>query len=414
MSNPGPALSAALPEKLRFVARQPILDRQERVYGYEILFRDGLENVCRTDDPDQACRSTLDRSLLIGLDQLCDGKRAFLNCTREVLLQDFVRLFAPEAIVVEVLETTTCDEAVVEVCRRLRSSNYQLALDDFVPKDPRKALLPVANWLKVDWPRVTPKDCRALIAEHRRPGLCLLAEKIETREDFQLALDMGFDYFQGYFFAKPAIIATEEIPANKLNALQLLRAVSRKVLDLKEVEKLIKLDASLCYRLLRYLNSPLFFFATEIRSVRHALMVLGEVQVRKWISLVVVLDAGRDSSNILLSTALARARFCELAGAEIRHIEGDFFFLGLMSLIDAILSVPMAAVVERMPLLPEVKQALLGEPSRLLPILQLACAEEGGKFERSHALSKALGIDHESIRDLYWQSVMWAREASRT
>ena len=247
----------------------------------------------------------------MGLDQLCERAIGFFNCTRETLMNDYMTLLPKERVVLELLETIVPDREVMEACTRLKAAGYRLALDDFIANDPRRVMVPLADMIKVDWLETTPEQCRVLIAEHSRPDLMFLAEKIETPGDLKTAMDLGFHYFQGYFFQKPVILHTREIAPVQIHALCLMREVSKSVVDMGEVEKQIKADASLCYRLLRYLNSSAFFFNAEIRSVRHALMVLGEKQIRKWVALVVTLHAGAAASTELIRTALTRARFCE-------------------------------------------------------------------------------------------------------
>ena len=399
------------PQGVRFVARQPIFDRQRRLFGYELLFRDSWENSFCGKDADIACRSTLDSSLLMGLDLLCEHAIGFFNCTRETLMNDYMTLLPKERVVLEILETVIPDPEVMEACTRLKTAGYRIALDDIVAHDPRRVMIPLADMLKVDWLATTQDECRALIAEHSRPDLMFLAEKIETPEDLKAAMEMGFHYFQGYFFQKPVILQTREIAPLQVHALCLLREVSKPIVDMGEVEKQIKADASLCYRLLRYLNSSAFFFNSEIRSVRHALMVLGEKQIRKWVALVVALHAGAAASTELVRTALTRARFCESLAPYCSNGSEDLFFLGLMSLLDVILEVPLSEVLERVPISQEIKAALLGEPSPLSVPFDLALAQETGNWDRMRDLALQLHIDEEVVSSLYWRAVAWAKDA---
>jgi len=195
-------------EDFRFVARQPILTREQQVFGYELLFRDGVENFFQAKDSEAAARSTLDSSLLMGLDVLCDGRRAFINCTRDLLLKDCMTLLPSGQAVVEVLETVEPDDLVIAACERLKVAGYLIALDDVVTNDPRQALIPLADILKVDFARTTV-DERAALVKGNGPYRCrMLAEKVETREDFFVARDMGFVYFQGYYFRHPEVLKT--------------------------------------------------------------------------------------------------------------------------------------------------------------------------------------------------------------
>ena len=400
------------PQGLRFVARQPIFDRQKRLFGYELLFRNSWQNSFgAAQDADIARRSTLDSSLLMGLDQLCEQAIGFFNCTRETLLNDYMTLLPKERVVLEILETITPDQEVMDSCIRLKTAGYRIALDDFIAHDPRRVMIPLADMLKVDWMATTPDECRALVKEHSRPDLMFLAEKIETPADLKTAMEIGFHYFQGYFFQKPVILQTREISPLQIHALSLLREVSKPTIDLNEVERQIKSDASLVYRLLRYLNSSAFFFTAEIRSVRHALMVLGEKQIRKWVALVVTLHAGAAASTELIRTALTRARFCESLAPHGAGGSEDLFFLGLMSLLDVILEVPLAELLERVPISQEIKAALLGEPSPLAPSFELALAEETGSWTRCAELAQQMQLDEAAVSASYWRAVAWAKDA---
>jgi c-di-GMP-related signal transduction protein len=396
----------------QFVARQPILTTDEKVFGYELLFRDGIEDFFRSPDSDAASRSTLNTSMLLGLDVLCDGRRAFVNCTRDILLKDYVTLLPSGQTVVEILETVPADDLVVAACRRLKEAGYMIALDDFGPDDPREALSDLADIIKVDL-RVTSADDAAAMVQRYGPWRCrLLAEKVETREEFLASKKAGFLYFQGYFFRRPEIVTAHEIPANRLNYLRMLTAVSQPELDVREIENLVKGEASLCYRLLRYLNSAAFGFAAEIHSVRHALSILGEREVRRWIRLVASLGAGQGKSSDLVLSALVRARFCELLSPKIQHGDSDLFLMGMLSLMDTILEIPMRQVLDNVPIDQECKAALLGVTSRLRPFYQLMLAQESGEWVVVKELGAQLQLSESDVSDGYWQAMQWARQVS--
>jgi len=404
--------SASANAGLRFVARQPIFDRSEKVFGYELLFRDGIEDYFRASDADAASRSTVDSSLLMGLDVLCDGRRAFINCTRDVLLNDHVTLLPSEQTIVEVLESVEADGLVLAACQRLKEAGYLIALDDFVANDPREPLTDLADILKVDFKRTTVEERGAMIKRYG-PWRCrMLAEKVETHEEFHLARNQGFLYFQGYFFRKPEIMTAHEIPANRINYLRMLQAVSRAELDLREVENVLKSEASLCYRLLRYMNSAVFGFGTEIHSVRHALSLIGEREIRRWVRLVAAVGAGQQKSSELVLCALTRARFCELLAPKVQHGDSDLFFLGLLSLMDVILEMPMASVLEKVSVDHETKAVLLGSINHLRPLYQLMLAQESGAWDQTTGLAQQLHLSESGVAESYWQAMQWTRTVS--
>jgi c-di-GMP-related signal transduction protein len=410
---PGQSGAAAKPSQLlRYVARQPILALDERVYGYELLFRDGVEDYFRNPDSEAASRGTLDTSLLMGLDVLCDGRRAFINCTRDVLLKDYITLLAPQQAAIEILETVPVDDLVVAACQRLKEAGYVIALDDFAVNDPRESLTSVADIIKVDVRTTSPEDCAAMVKRYTPKRCQMLAEKVETQEEFAVAKKAGFSYFQGYFFRRPELMQAREIPASRVNYLRLLQALSRPELEPRELEDAIKGEASLCYRLLRYLNSAAFGFRTEIKSIRHALAILGEREVRRWLRLVATLSAGQNKPSDLVLSALVRARFCELLAPQVKHGESDLFLVGLLSLMDAILELPMGVVLEGISVDSETKSVLLGQPGLLSPVYQLMLAQEAGNWQGVTTANTQLHLPDTVIAECHWKAMQWARDVT--
>ena len=402
--------SAAAKKRTRYAARQPILTSDEKVYGYELLFRDGMENYFSSPNPDAATRSVLDTSTLLGLDVLCDGRCAFINCTREILLKDYVTLLPPEQLVVEILETVPPDEQVRAACHRLKKAGYKIALDDFAVNDPRESLTDLADIIKVDTRQTSVEDCIGMVKRYGSQRCHMLAEKVETREEFVVAKSAGFSYFQGYFFRKPELMQAHEIPANGAIYLQLLRAISRPEWDPHEMEETIKREASLTYRLLRYLNSAAFGLRNEIHSLRHALTILGEHEVHRWVRLAATLSAGQDRPSDLVLSALVRARFIELLGSKVDHGSSDLFLVGLLSLMDAILEVPMYVVVDGIPLDRETRAVLMGDNSQLSPVYQLVIAQEDAEWQKVTSLSAQLHLPEDFVAESHWNAMQWAHE----
>ena len=401
--------SLAIPGQ-RFVARQPVLDRAQHVFGYEILFRNGVENYFNAD-PDLAARSTLDSSLLFGINALCDNRRAFINCTREVLFKDMITLLPPSQTVAEILETVEPEDRVVAACKRLKAAGYLIALDDFAPNDPRIPLCEFADFLKIDVRATRPEERAAMMRRFASPKCKMLAEKVESPQEFQQACEMGFSYFQGYFFCRPELVIGREVPASRIHYLRLLEMVSRAELDLSELERMLKQEASISYRLLRYLNSPVFGFSLEIKSIRHAMAVLGEREIRRWVRLAVTVGAAEQRCSELVLMGLTRARYCELLSGRLRS-KSDLFLLGLLSVMDAILEVTMDSLLEQLPVEREIKAVLLGQKSALRPLYQLMLAQESGEWEESSRLAHQLSLTEEDVSSTWWQALQWAQEAT--
>ena len=394
----------------RFVARQPIFDRAQNVFGYEILFRNGVEDFFNAD-PELAARSTLDSSLLYGINQLCDNRRAFVNCTREVLFKDLITLLPPSQTVAEILETVEPEDRVIAACKRLKAAGYLIALDDFGLNDPRLPLCEFADTIKVDIRATKLEERAGMMRRFGSPKCTMLAEKLETPHEFHQAREMGFTYFQGYFFCRPEIVVGREVPASRLHYVRLLEMVSRREMDMRELERMLKQEASISYRLLRYLNSPVFGFALEIKSIRHAMAVLGEREMRRWVRLVVTVGAAEQTCSELVLMGLARARFCELLSNRLQT-NTDLFLMGLLSMMDAILEVSMEVLLEQLPVEHETKSALLGQKSTLRPLYQLMLAQESGEWSQSSALAKQLKLSDEEVASTWWQALQWAQEAT--
>lgn len=394
-----------------FVARQPILTRDEKIFGYEILFRDGTENYFHAFDGEAASRSVVDRSLLMGFDALCDGRRAFINCTRDTLLHEYITLLPSSHTVAEILETVVPDEMTIAKCLNLKAAGYLIALDDFPMNDPRQSLVDLADIIKVDLKLTPASELAAMMARYNVPGRRMLAEKVETYEEFVAAEKLGFFYFQGYFFRRPEMLAVSGVPENHAIYLLMIQAASRPELDLNEIENLIKKDPALCYRLLRYLNSAAFCLSGPIRSVRHALSMLGTQEMRRWMYLVALIGTSHNRPSDLVLSALVRARFGELIAGTLDCDASDFFLTGLLSLIDAILVIPMAQTLEIIPLDQAIKAVLLGnsELCSLSIAYQLMLALELGEWKTVRELAIQLRLTENQAAEMYWQAIQWAR-----
>jgi EAL and modified HD-GYP domain-containing signal transduction protein len=232
--------------------------------------------------------------------------------------------------------------------------------------------------------------------------------KVETREEFAAAKNAGFSLFQGYFFRKPEMMQGRNLPVSKVSCLRLLQAISRPDVEPAELENIIKGEPSLCYRLLRYLNSPAFGFAQEIRSVRHALAMLGDRELRRWVRLTATLFAAQNKPSDLVLSALVRARFCELVAPKIEISSGDVFLVGLLSLMDAILDVPMGVVLDGIAVEQEAKAVLLRQPSRLSPLYDLMLAQEQADWEAVIQLAAGLHVPENVVAECRWEAMQWA------
>jgi len=397
-----------------FLARQPIFDAREEVQAYELLFRSGLDNFFADVDPTQATAQVIEQcSHILGLDEIAPGKRVFINATRECLLGGHITLLPKERVAVEILETVEPDAEVIAACERLKAAGYELVLDDFVYEERYRPLMHVADMVKVDVLASEVERQRFMAEQCVTIGIPLVAEKVETREAFEQARDMGYSYFQGYFFCRPRIIRAKTIPGFRLNYLRLLKEVYRPELDFREIATIMEQEMALCYKLLRYLNSAWFGLKNRITSVAHAVTYLGEREFRKWAAVVVVANLAADEPDELVVHSLVRARFCEslspLFGMPARKQE--MFLMGMFSLIDVILGRPMEEAIADLPLATDVKLALLGEANRHRELYEYVLACERGDWETAHSRAAARNVDERMVPPLYREAVAWAHQA---
>jgi c-di-GMP-related signal transduction protein len=396
------------------VDRQAIFDRERRVHGYELLFRsEAGQNEFDGTEAGLATRQVLANSLLvIGLDNLVGAKKAFVNFGRGPLLQGWHASLPHASTVIELLETVEPDDEVLEACRNLRAAGYQIALDDFVFRPGCERLLEVADLVKIEIQSLPRPEQKLLVRSCRARGLQTLAEKVETHEEFEWARQSGYDFFQGYFFARPVMVRGRQIPAAKVHCLRLLQEAQSPELDFERLEKLILEDVSLSYQLLRYVNSPMFALTSRIRSIRQALVFFGENELRKWIALATLARTAEDKPGELIRHSLVRARFCESVARMVdKSLEQFAFLTGLFSLLDALIDRPLEETLSGMCLAPEIIAVLSGQAPAgdlLAGVYQLARAYEVADWLRVEEIAQQLGIPVSSLGEAYCAAAGWA------
>lgn len=393
-----------------FVARQPIFDCERRVVAYELLFRSSTENRFDGTDTTSASLQTLDTTLLgFGLETLLGDSLGFFNASQKLLVGEHWRVLPPASTVIEVLEMVEPDADIVRACRTAREAGYRIALDDFVYRSEYEALLPHTDYVKVDW-LATGRDERRAIVERMAPhGITMLAEKIETYDDFREAQADGYALFQGYFFCKPEVVSTTQVPASQASLARLIAEVNRPELDFDAVEAIIRQEVALSVKLLRYLRSAGLGWRHEVNSISQALRVLGTRESRRWASLVACAMMGNDKPAALVTTSLTRAQFCEEIGSRIPGInaQNDLFLVGLLSTLDALLDRPLPELLEKMPLAGEVTSALLDGEGPMGNCLAMVMAYDRGDWARVDTLIAETGIAPEVLPAAYRKSVAW-------
>lgn len=402
-----------------YVARQAIFDRKHHLYAYELLYRsDAVSNEFDGTEAASATAQVIANSLLsVGLENMLGGKKAFVNFDRTLLIGGFQAILPPDTLVVEILESVEPDTHVLEACGALRKQGYTIALDDFVQHPRQKALTDVAQMIKVDMRSTSRAEQQRLIQTYQPRGIAMLAEKVETHEEFEWARNAGYEYFQGYYFARPVVVRGRHIPAAKLACLRLLSEMQSSDLDFDRVQKLIAGDVALSFKLLRYANSALFAREAEIHTIHHALVILGESGIRHWAALAALPVLAKDKPGELIVHSLVRARFCErvlqLAGTT-RHQLG--FLMGLFSCLDALIDLPLAEALLQVNLAPELQGALLGTAPKddlFRNVFELVCHYEAGAWEAVATVTAALGVKGSDVAEAYSASALWAHQSLR-
>ena len=396
-----------------YVGRQPIFDRRMKVHGYELLFRSGLENACSATDGTVAARHMLHVAWLdLGLPSLVGHKLAFVNVTQDLLASGYVATLPAESIVVEILESVEPDDDLIQACQQLKQQGYVLALDDFIYRPELEPLMVLADIVKIGFGECDPAEQCAHVRRVVKPAPRLVAEKVETREDYAQAVSLEFDYFQGYFFQRPEIVTGRALTGSRLTYLKLIQEMSRPALDMEEVERIIAGDVSITHRFMKYLGAAAFGWRAPIRSIHQALVLLGEQETRRWVSLISLSEMAKGKPPELLVTAAVRAKFCDEVGGAVGMADRqtDLFLIGAFSLIDTMLDQPMADVLAQLPLDENLKSALEGLPSTLLPVLEFVQAYERCNWADCGRLSRDLGLDDTKATSLYRHSVTWAAE----
>jgi c-di-GMP-related signal transduction protein len=399
-----------------FVARQPIFDRQRKLYGYELLYR-SAQSLHQFDgtEASAATKQVISNTLLsIGLDNILCGKKAFVNFDESLLSDGVYRSLPRESTVLEILESVEPDSDLLALCRSIHEQGYTIALDDFVASPEFEPLTDLAQLIKVDVRATARSEQQRLLRKYRPRGIALLAEKVETYEEFEWARKAGFDYFQGYFFARPTVIQSQHVPATKLNCLRLLTESQKPDLDFQRLEDLIRSDVALTYQLLRYVNSALFVSHSEIQSIKRALMLVGSDDFRRWVALATLPMLATDKPGELATLSVVRAKFCErlieLAGITQQN---EAFLMGMFSLLDALIDQPLEKALLSVSLGTDITQALLGTApagNQLSEIYRLARLYEQGDWDQVEKITARCGFSASSAGNAYVEATLWAEQ----
>ncbi len=398
-----------------FIARQPILNQAQLTVGYELFCRQGTENFFEpTEDENRQSKASLSvlgtSMCLIGLQTLLADKPGFINFTPRLLAQGYAELVPPAKFTIELRAEDAIPEPDREACRKLRIRGYRFALDDVTSYEQVVPWLGIVEIVKIDLRRCERSVLSGLVEQLHAKKLKVLAEKLETHDEFRIAKDLEFDLFQGFYFSTPTMLETHKADSLRATKLLLLEESTREDFCLDRAEGIIKRDPTMTLNLLKYVNSSAMGVRHSVKSIRRALSMLGGNNLQKWVLMLIMTQFAKGKPSALLSLAVVRARFCELlAPAFDFEVEvNDLFLLGLFSLLAAIFSAPTGKVLENTHLSSYLHDALIGSNSPYSAVLQLVIAYENGAWESVDLLAEQHGIDKEILPGFYEEAIVWA------
>ena len=408
--NASGAMQDDAPSPLRYVARQPILDLRNRVHAYELLFRNPPESLLPATRT-EASRTLIDDTVLCGLDGFTSGQPAFIRVTAEALREDLVQVLPPSMTVLQLLDTPDPSPELLAVCELLKAGGFRFALGSYCWEPGYEPLLKLADYIKVDFTLLCQVGRRYLQRYASSRSVALIAEKVENPRDFEDACKEGFRLFQGYYFARPELIARHTVPSNRLAQIAILELLHTEPLDMLKAAQMVKRDAALAYRLLRLVNSPICAIRQEVRSIESALMVVGEEVFRKLATLAITSELNSGQPAELLRMAFVRGRFCEMTAPLRQQQPAEQYLLGLLSLLPAMLRTPMETLAPVLPLRTELREALLGALTPERGLLDWIECHEHGDWLACDAIALSHHLENEPLAKSYNESVQWAEEA---
>ena len=394
-----------------YIGRQPIYDRKLGVYAYELLFRADSDNSAKFTDGDQATSDVIVNTFLeIGLDNIVGDRLAFINLTRAFFVGEHTISLPRDRVVLELLEDIEADEEVVNSVKRLSEQGYSIALDDFIYHESLQPLVQLADIVKIDIMAMSRDEIREHVEALRQHPLRLVAEKVETQEEHDYCMELGFDYFQGYFLAQPKVIRGRRLPNNRLAILKLLSRLQDPEISSKQLEELIAQDVAFSYRILRYVNSASYAPPRKIESIHQAVVRLGLQTIRSWTALLAMSQVDNKPTELVV-TAMIRGKMAEQMARALDAEQPDSFFtVGLFSALDALMDNSMEEILTQLPLADHIAQALLHKGGGLHgEVLNCVLAYERGEWENLGC--SQLGTHR--LRTCYLEAVQWANTACR-
>jgi EAL and modified HD-GYP domain-containing signal transduction protein len=405
------AEGASMPALASFyIGRQPIFDAGLEVIGYELLYRHRRISWSHIVSGDQATSQIILHSFWeLGLGRIVDRHKAFVNVTRNFVMNSDLLPPPSDQLVIEILEDIMVDDGMIEAVGKLKRAGYTIALDDFIFHQDLRPLISLADIVKLDVQVLNRQQLEEHVRILREYPVKLLAEKIETPEQHDMCRQLGFDYYQGYFLCRPRVLSGRRLPSSRINIMRIVARLHGSELDVEGLEEVLSHDPALSYRLLRYINSAAFGLPKLIDSIRHAVVYLGAREIRRWAS-VVALAAIDDKPHELVKTSLIRAKMCELLATSVSQGSGETaFIVGLFSLLDALMDQPLERILAALPLSPEITEALLSHNGPYGAQLETILAYERGAWDQIERIEGS----YSDLPAIYMTSTEWADQTAR-
>jgi EAL and modified HD-GYP domain-containing signal transduction protein len=395
-----------------FAARQPILNADKTLYGYELLFRNSMENAFPNVDEEKATSKMIEGLYLdLGLDRIASDKLAFINFTKTSLLEGHPSLLPMDRVVVEILESVQPSEQIYSMMKNMHVKGYILALADFIHSEAWERFYPLCQIIKVDCLDISEEQLQDIVAiTKRHPHIRLLAEKVENNEVFEQYKALGFTLFQGYFFSKPEVIKSISLNSSQSLLSSLLNEITKPEPHIDNIVKLLELDPGLSFKLLRYAQSPYFQRRAKIDSIKQAVVMLGKTELERFVTLLFAATFGENKPNELIRLSMQRAKFCEYFAKCTPHKSkiSSAFLVGMLSLLDAMLDSNLATVISQLPLSADIKIALVRNQGWLADCVNLCKQFEQANWEEMMAACKAYEVDYDNMLEAYTESILWS------
>ncbi len=405
-----------------FVARQPIFNMYEQIVGYELLYRNKLENRFPHVNSDNATVDVLVNTFLsIGIDEVAQGKPAFVNFTGNLLMSSVFDYIEPTKVIVEILEDVKITAEVVKRIKELKLRGFKMALDDFILSEDlaeHEEVFNYIDYIKIDFLQ-TPLLQRMQIENEikaKYPHINFLAEKVETRNQYDVAKHSGYVLFQGYFFEQPQVLSTTDVPPNVIQYLQILSLLREEEPDISVLAENIERDIALTYKLLQLINQSDKRTKLKVRSIKQAVLLLGLTELRKWMYLLAMREARLDNENDrkkeIMVSSLFRAKICEkFAHYKYEDNHAEYFLIGLFSLIDAILERPLSKILQQLPFTEQIIETISGIDTHMTPYLNLSIALNKAQWSKVEKLADELKIPYDIVMQYYEEVNEWVKDS---